>query len=260
MGLWKSGWNRFFSQLLPEGYDKQVALQRLNTPNGSFEKLASMRDPAGIVELDQVVDLMHLIAKPGVTENDMHDLIQKKLGLEVSVKSVRESYQGTDSENEGFLDIKGFVITLRHVFLSVFPSKILDRLGLGALDILLLLTGLLLLIGSMFGLLTLVVCTFTAGASVTVAIHTALSGQMVAAGGFKQGKETSGAGSDLGALLKWAEMKVEQAICAELSLPQTTIDAIRNFASKAEAEVSHMKGNAAKAAGTAAKAAPAAKK
>lgn len=170
-GVWPEALSQVARRILGTGPIRDYTLQNLEE---AFAEMDSKK--RGVLEAPEALQLLQVLATPGLTCSDLSHMLENELGLHVPKPELQRYFAMMDINNDGVLQCEEFVQMIRFLMLDFYPHHILKHLNLTLRQI----TGFVLMIlagiGLIFFLVTLVVGLFKTGASLDSLLHSGFVG------------------------------------------------------------------------------------
>jgi hypothetical protein len=222
-GIWQAGVKQLVEKVMVIGPLRTMAL-------ASLPSEFAQQDSAniGVVQPAQAVVLMHSLAHPGLTCEDLAVTVKTDLGLDINEREFHHYFTTVDVNCDGVLGLTEFIPFIRLMLFDYFPSRILDTLKLSPKFIAFLIINIVLLLVFIFLCVTLVIKTFAEGTNISSAIHSSMSA-MTVAGGKVQGEADSGFNDSVSAVKAALEGLIMTTLTVTLGLAPQVIDAFKTL-------------------------------
>jgi len=221
MGIWQGGVGQIIDLIMPRGPLRSMALTSLASEFANFDTAGN-----GILQPAQAVMLVHALAHPGLTCEDLSITVQQDLGIEVNKREFHHYFTLVDVNCNNVLALDEFIPFMQMMMLNYFPAKILGTLNLSAGKIAIFILAIVTVIAMVFACVTLIMSTFAAGSNAGAALHSAVTAITVA--GSKVQAEASSGFNDATSAVKLAlEGLIMSTLTGVLGFAPQTIDVFK---------------------------------
>jgi len=227
-GLWCEAIADMIKQILPRGPVQNKALQVL--PD-EFKKMDSRE--TGILQPAQAVVLIHKVAHPGLTCDDLSVTIRNNLNLDIPPRQIHYYYTLLDVNCDGVMQVDEFIPMLRLLMVDYWPHAILENMNLSTWQIVGFVFMVVLNLVFVLVAISLVIRTFTSGKGVASAIQGGFNACTLAFAKI-QSDASSGFNDSVSAVKKQLGLMLVDTICFSLGLSKPVIDKFIALAKETE--------------------------
>jgi len=222
-GLWKGGLNNMINLIMPPSPMRRMAHNLLAEEFNTLDK-----EGKGVLQPAQILVLMHKLAHPGLSSEDIAKTIKDNLGLEIPARECHSYFTLMDVNCDGVMQANEFIPMMRLIMIDYFPQYVLTNLGLSWKFILIFVIVVIVVLVLVLRCTTLVVETFTNGRSVATALHGGFNAATVAFGQL-QAKAGSGFNDSVSSVKAHLEDMCMNTICAVMGLGKPVLEKITSI-------------------------------
>jgi len=219
-GLWQEGIEELVVQLLPRGPIRTLALKILPA---EFDIMDETNGSNGIVQPAQAVVLMHKLAHPGLTAEDLALTVQENLSIDCPERQIHHYFALLDVNGDGVMGVGEFIPTVRLIMTDYFPRQLMEHLNLTTFQIVVFILLVVLAVVFLLLCIALVIKTFTDGKGVASAIQSGFNACTVAFA-HVQANASGGFNDSVSNVRAWLHSVVFDAIAAVLGLSKPVVD------------------------------------
>lgn len=220
-GLWKEGIQELVMQLLPRGPVRKLALKILPE---EFETMDETDGAVtGIVQPAQALVLLHKLAHPGLTAQDLAKCVKENLNIECPERQIHHYFALLDVNGDGVMGVGEFIPTVRLIMVDYFPKQLMEKLNLTTFQIVAFILTVVAAVVFLLLCIQLVIRTFTEGKGVAAAIQSGFNACTVAFAHI-QANASGGFNDSVSSVRAWLHTVVFDAIAVVLGLSKPVVD------------------------------------
>jgi hypothetical protein len=228
MGIWQGGVGQIIDLIMPRGPLRSMAQTSLPS-----EFTTQDTEGQGILQPAQAVMLVHNLAHPGLTCDDLAITVQNDLGIQVNKREFHHYFTLVDVNCNNVLGLDEFIPFMQMMMLDYFPGKVMSTLNLSAGKVFSFILGIIMVIVMVFTCVTLIMNTFAAGSNVGSALHSAVTAVTVA-GSKVQAEASSGFNDAISAVKAALSALMMTTLTGVLGFAPQTIDVFKTTISQLE--------------------------
>lgn len=227
-GLWQNAVAQLVTLILPRGSIRDRALAALPS---EFAKIDT--NGKGVVQPAAALVLVHKVAHPGLTCDDLAKTLKEDLNLDIPPRQLHKYYTMMDVNCDNAMQVSEFVTMMRLIMTDYFPHQLLESMSLSTKQIIAAVAFVVTLVIFMLFSIHLVIKTFTSGTGMAAAIQSGFNGIALALAKV-QGDTSAGGNDTMTAIKNWLKTVVFNTIMAVLCLSRPVMDRLTRMIKELE--------------------------